>query len=178
MDCLKKYHSFFVVAILFSLIASCTSQHKKENGKIVESSNTIAMTEKPQFKVNKSEEEWKKELSSEQYYVLREAGTERPFTGKFNMHFENGIYTCGACGEELFSSDSKFDGHCGWPSFDKEIEKDKIIERIDTSHGMKRTEILCGNCGSHLGHVFDDGPTQTGLRYCVNSLSLDFKQKK
>lgn len=178
MDCLKKYHSFFVAAMLFSLIASCTSQHKKDEGKKIESSTTIAMNEKPQFKVNKSEEEWKKELSSEEYYVLREAGTERPFTGKFNMHFENGVYTCAACDEELFSSGSKFDGHCGWPSFDKEIEKGQIIERIDTSHGMTRTEILCGNCGSHLGHVFDDGPTKTGLRYCVNSLSLDFKPQK
>ncbi|WP_286475191.1 MULTISPECIES: peptide-methionine (R)-S-oxide reductase MsrB [Empedobacter] len=136
------------------------------------------MNEKTQFKINKSDEEWKKELSSEEYYVLREAGTERPFTGKFNMHFENGIYTCNACGEELFSSSSKFDGHCGWPSFDKEIKEGKIVERVDTSHGMKRTEILCGNCGSHLGHVFDDGPTETGLRYCVNSLSLDFKPVK
>jgi len=161
-----------------SLMAACTSQHKKEDAKVEQPSNTVTMNEKPQFNINKSNEEWKKELSSEEYYVLREAGTERPFTGKFNMHFENGIYTCNACGEELFSSSSKFDGHCGWPSFDKEIKEGKIVERVDTSHGMKRTEILCGNCGSHLGHVFDDGPTETGLRYCVNSLSLDFKPVK
>ena len=178
MDCLKKYTSFFVVGLIMSLMAACTSQHKKEDAKVEQPSNTIAMNEKTQFKINKSDEEWKKELSSEEYYVLREAGTERPFTGKFNMHFENGIYTCNACGEELFSSSSKFDGHCGWPSFDKEIKEGKIVERVDTSHGMKRTEILCGNCGSHLGHVFDDGPTETGLRYCVNSLSLDFKPVK
>ena len=178
MDCLKKYTSFFVVGLILSLMAACTSQHKKEDAKVEQPSNTIAMNEKTQFKINKSDEEWKKELSSEEYYVLREAGTERPFTGKFNMHFENGIYTCNACGEELFSSSSKFDGHCGWPSFDKEIKEGKIVERVDTSHGMKRTEILCGNCGSHLGHVFDDGPTETGLRYCVNSLSLDFKPVK
>lgn len=178
MDCLKKYTSFFVVGLILSLMASCTSQHKKEDAKVEQPSNTVTMNEKPQFNINKSNEEWKKELSSEEYYVLREAGTERPFTGKFNMHFENGIYTCNACGEELFSSSSKFDGHCGWPSFDKEIKEGKIVERVDTSHGMKRTEILCGNCGSHLGHVFDDGPTETGLRYCVNSLSLDFKPVK
>ncbi|MBW1618508.1 peptide-methionine (R)-S-oxide reductase MsrB [Empedobacter falsenii] len=178
MDCLKKYTSFFVVGLILSLMAACTSQHKKEDAKVEQPSNTVTMNEKPQFNINKSNEEWKKELSSEEYYVLREAGTERPFTGKFNMHFENGIYTCNACGEELFSSSSKFDGHCGWPSFDKEIKEGKIVERVDTSHGMKRTEILCGNCGSHLGHVFDDGPTETGLRYCVNSLSLDFKPVK
>lgn len=128
------------------------------------------------FNVEKSEEEWKKQLSPEQYNVLRQAATERPFTGKYNLHFEEGIYSCGACGEPLFSSDSKFDGHCGWPSFDKEIKEGKILEKVDTSHGMIRTEILCANCGSHLGHVFDDGPTETGLRYCVNSLSLEFDE--
>lgn len=127
------------------------------------------------FKIQKSETEWKAELSPEQYHVLREAGTERPFSGKYNMHFEKGIYSCGACGAELFTSESKFDGHCGWPSFDKEIKEGRILERVDNSHGMIRTEILCANCGGHLGHVFDDGPTETGLRYCVNSLSLDFK---
>lgn len=178
MDCLKKYNSFIVVALLVNFSVSCTSQHKKDEQKVEQPQNTIAMNEKPQFKVNKTEEEWKKKLTSEEYYVLREAGTERPFTGKFNMHFENGIYTCAACNEELFSSESKFDGHCGWPSFDKEIATGKIVERVDSSHGMIRTEILCGNCGSHLGHVFDDGPTQTGLRYCINSLSLDFKPQK
>ncbi len=124
----------------------------------------------------KSAEEWKKELTPEQYAVLREAGTERPFSGKFNMHFEEGTYRCGGCNEPLFTSDSKFDAHCGWPSFDREIEKGKIVEKLDKSHGMLRTEILCAKCGSHLGHVFDDGPTETGLRYCVNSLSLKFEK--
>ncbi|MFA7687504.1 MAG: peptide-methionine (R)-S-oxide reductase MsrB [Moheibacter sp.] len=130
-----------------------------------------------QFEIMKSAEEWKKELTPEQYAVLREAGTERPFSGKFNMHFEEGTYRCGGCNEPLFTSDSKFDAHCGWPSFDREIEKGKIVEKLDKSHGMLRTEILCAKCGSHLGHVFDDGPTETGLRYCVNSLSLDFESK-
>lgn len=133
--------------------------------------------EKPhQFNVQKSEQEWKEQLSPDQYIVLRQAGTERPFTGEYNMHFENGIYVCAGCGEELFDSSSKFNSHCGWPSFDQEIEAGKIVEVRDESHGMIRTEILCGNCGGHLGHVFDDGPTETGLRYCVNSLSLDFKK--
>jgi peptide-methionine (R)-S-oxide reductase len=126
------------------------------------------------FKINKSEEEWKKELSPEAYFVLRQKGTERPFSGEYNMHFEEGVYTCRACGEALFTSDSKFDSHCGWPSFDAEIPGGKILKIRDTSHGMIRTEIVCAACGGHLGHVFDDGPTETGIRYCVNSLSIGF----
>ena len=126
-------------------------------------------------KVIKTEEEWKKILSPEQYKVLREKGTERPFTGEYNLHHENGIYTCGACGNELFTSDMKFDSGCGWPSFEREIEGNKIDTIRDISFGMIRKEIVCNKCGSHLGHVFDDGPTDTGLRYCVNSLSLNFK---
>jgi peptide-methionine (R)-S-oxide reductase len=126
------------------------------------------------FKINKSEEEWKKELSPEAYFVLRQKGTERPFSGEYNMHFEEGVYTCRACGEALFTSDSKFDSHCGWPSFDAEIPGGKILKIRDTSHGMIRTEIVCAACGGHLGHVFDDGPTATGIRYCVNSLSIGF----
>lgn len=151
---------------LFTFI-SCSKNNLKEN--------KMDNLNQNKFNVQKTEAEWKDELSPEQYAILRKAGTERPFTGQYNMHFEEGIYKCGACGEPLFTSESKFDGHCGWPSFDKEIEEGKILEVKDTSHGMIRTEILCANCGSHLGHVFDDGPTETGLRYCVNSLSLDFE---
>ncbi len=121
--------------------------------------------------------DWKKELSEEEYRVMREKGTERPFTGKFNIHNENGIYTCKGCNEELFSSESKFDAGCGWPSFDNEIKKGKIKEILDKTHGMIRTEIVCANCESHLGHVFNDGPTESTLRYCVNSVSLDFSQE-
>ena len=178
MDWVIRKCSFLINIVIMSFfLNSCTSLFKKDEP-IKVTTNTITMDNNPKFNVNKSDEEWQKELSPEQYYVMREAGTERPFTGKFNMHFEDGVYTCGACGEELFTSSSKFDGHCGWPSFDKEIVEGKIVEHVDTSHGMKRTEILCGNCGSHLGHVFDDGPTETGLRYCVNSLSLDFKPEE
>ncbi len=130
------------------------------------------------MEINKSEKEWKDKLSPEQYHVLREKGTEQPFTGKFYLNKEKGIYVCGACGNELFTSDMKFDSGCGWPSFDKEIEGGKIKVNKDTSHGMIRTEITCGQCGSHLGHLFDDGPTETGLRYCVNSVSLDFKKEQ
>ncbi len=122
----------------------------------------------------KSDAEWKQQLTAEQYYVLREKGTERPFTGKLLMNKENGVYKCAGCGAVLFSSGSKFDSHCGWPSFDREIAEGKINKHRDTSHGMTRIEITCAKCGGHLGHVFDDGPTDTGLRYCVNSLSLEF----
>jgi len=160
----------FIFAISVCLLTiSCSQSQIKETPKMENQNKT-------HFQVQKSEEEWKKELTPEQYAVLREAATERPHSGKYNMHYEDGIYKCGACGEPLFTSESKFDGHCGWPSFDKEIEDGKIIEKVDTSHGMVRTEILCAKCGSHLGHVFDDGPTETGLRYCVNSLSLDFEE--
>jgi len=129
------------------------------------------------MEINKTDEEWKKELSPEQYHVMREKGTERPFTGKYYLNTEKGLYICAACGNELFTSDMKFDSGCGWPSFDREIEGGKVLTKKDTSHGMIRTEILCGRCGSHLGHLFDDGPTETGARYCVNSLSLDFQKK-
>jgi len=125
--------------------------------------------------IPRTEEEWKKILTPEQYHVLREKGTDAPFTGKLTYNKEKGNYYCAACGNELFTSDMKFQSECGWPSFDKEIEGGKIKTVTDTSHGMVRTEILCAKCGSHLGHLFDDGPTKTGLRYCVNSTSLDFK---
>lgn len=124
--------------------------------------------------VVKTNDDWRKQLSSDQYYVLREKGTERPFTGKYLYNKDKGVYTCAGCGAELFKSDQKFDSHCGWPSFDDMIPGAVKTQR-DSSHGMVRTEILCAKCGGHLGHVFDDGPTETGLRYCVNSLSLDFK---
>jgi methionine-R-sulfoxide reductase len=110
--------------------------------------------------------------------VLREKGTEAPFSGKYYRNEEKGVYVCGGCGSELFTSDMKFDAHCGWPSFDREIAGGKINTHIDSSHGMIRTEITCAKCGGHLGHLFDDGPTETGQRYCVNSLSLDFKKEE
>ena len=127
-----------------------------------------------QFPFQKSESQWKNDLSEEEYRVLRQKGTELPHSGTYNLLFEEGTYKCNGCGEELFSSDSKFNAHCGWPAFDQEISEGKITEIEDRSHGMIRTEILCSNCGSHLGHVFNDGPTDTGVRYCVNSVSLDF----
>ena len=128
------------------------------------------------YPIQKTEEEWLKELGPERYRILREKGTERPFSGAYNLTTEKGVYACGACKTPLFDSSSKFDSGCGWPSFDESIEGS--VEYVkDTSHGMIRTEILCANCGSHLGHVFNDGPTETGQRYCVNSLSVDLEKK-
>ncbi|MCW5520768.1 peptide-methionine (R)-S-oxide reductase MsrB [Aureitalea sp. L0-47] len=134
------------------------------------------MAEK-QYPIHKTEEEWLEELGPERYRILRLKGTERPFTGEYNLKYDKGLYACGACKTQLFDSSSKFDSGCGWPSFDQAIEG--TVEYIrDTTHGMIRTEILCANCGSHLGHVFNDGPTATGQRYCVNSLSVDFEEKE
>lgn len=124
------------------------------------------------YPIQKTEAEWLEELGAERYRILREKGTERAFSGTYNLTAEKGTYTCGACHTPLFKSNSKFDSGCGWPSFDESI--DGAVEYVkDTTHGMIRTEILCSSCGSHLGHVFNDGPTQTGQRYCVNSLSVD-----
>jgi len=125
------------------------------------------------YTIEKSDEEWKDQLTEEQYRILRQKGTEVPHTGKYNLHFDDGAYECAACNAKLFGSEAKFKSNCGWPSFDQAIEGS--IEFIkDTTFGMIRTEILCANCGGHIGHVFDDGPTETGERFCVNSASIDF----
>ena len=126
-------------------------------------------------KIQKSEEEWKEELTDAQYTILRKKGTERPFTGAYNMHFENGTYHCAGCDTPLSESHTKFDAGCGWPSFDASI-KGNVTYILDKSHGMIRTEIVCSSCNGHLGHVFNDGPTATRTRYCVNSISIDFKK--
>ena len=126
----------------------------------------------------KSEEEWKKKLSQEQYNILREKGTEMPFTGKYIHNKNKGTYHCAACGAELFSSDAKFDSGTGWPSFDRPENRKNVELKKDFSHGMIRAEVICKKCGGHLGHVFNDGPTETGQRYCINSCALDFKEKK
>jgi peptide-methionine (R)-S-oxide reductase len=129
------------------------------------------------YPFNKSEDAWRKLLSQEEYRVLREQGTEYPHSGAYNSHYEKGTYNCRGCNQPLYASDSKFDSGCGWPSYDQSIEG-AIEYRKDSSHGMVRVEIVCSNCGGHQGHVFDDGPTASGKRYCVNSASISFEAKK
>lgn len=159
----------FMLTILFSL-ASCQGQDKKISEK-----NTKAKTSAVS---QKTDAEWKAKLTPEQYQVLREKGTERAFTGEYWNTFEKGKYVCAACGQTLFNSDSKFESDCGWPSFDKAI-KGAVIYKKDSSYGMNRTEVLCSNCQSHLGHVFDDGPKETtGERFCTNSVSIKFVASK
>ncbi|WMW78867.1 peptide-methionine (R)-S-oxide reductase MsrB [Flavobacterium sp. 20NA77.7] len=130
------------------------------------------------FEITKTPAEWKAQLSEEAYAVLREKATERPFTGTYDKHFEKGMYVCAGCENPLFSSDTKFDSHCGWPSFDAALKGSVIYEK-DNSYGMQRVEVMCAKCGGHLGHVFDDGPEETtGMRFCTNSVSIKFIPKK
>jgi peptide-methionine (R)-S-oxide reductase len=129
-------------------------------------------------KLSVANDEWKKILPADVYHIAREKGTERAFTGKFWNHKEGGTYYCAACGNPLFNSNGKFESSCGWPSFFEPINKDSVIYEPDNSYGMKRTEVMCGRCEAHLGHIFDDGPPPTGLRYCINSVILDFEKAK
>jgi peptide-methionine (R)-S-oxide reductase len=127
-------------------------------------------------KIERSNDEWKKILPANVFHILRESGTEPPFSGKYAAHKKKGTYVCSGCGNKLFDSSTKFDSGSGWPSFWKPVSDEAIDTKDDYSHGMERTEVLCARCGGHLGHVFDDGPPPTGLRYCINSLALGFEE--
>jgi peptide-methionine (R)-S-oxide reductase len=178
MKLLSKYVVFLLMA---GLLQQCSySQNSPVNSKSTTMDST--KNENPVYsktdtaKVDMSEAEWKKILPQDVFYIARMKGTERPWTSKYEKFDEVGTYYCAACGNALFKSDTKFESGCGWPSFYEPISKTSIIYTPDNSHGMQRTEVQCGRCEAHLGHVFDDGPPPTGLRYCINGVILDFEK--
>ncbi len=175
----SKY--FYSLLILFTIaVQGCYSQNtSSKKNTAMDTSNqkkNPVYSNTDTSKVVMSDDEWKKMLSPEVYYVARQKGTERPFTSKYETSHEVGTYYCAVCGNALFKSDTKFESGCGWPSFYEPISKTSIIYAPDNSYGMQRTEVMCGRCKSHLGHVFEDGPPPTGLRYCINGVVLDFKK--
>ncbi len=170
-----------IMAVAMGLVAflspSCSAQEQKTK-QVMDNDKHSYYSRKDTSRLVLSNEEWKRVLSPEVYRIAREKGTERPFTSKFETSKEVGTYYCAACGNTLFKSDTKFESGCGWPSFYEPVAKSAIIYSPDNSHGMRRTEVMCGRCKAHLGHVFDDGPPPTGLRYCINGVILDFEKAK
>jgi len=179
---LQRFKVFVVVGLAISAGYAVSLAQQSDKAKTTEKSTKKVkkVTEKTDTKsvetVTKSDEEWRKTLTPEQYHVLREKGTERAFTGKFWNHHEDGTYTCAGCGTTLFTSKTKFDSGCGWPSFYDSIDHSRINLHDDYTLGMHRIEVTCKKCGGHLGHVFPDGPNPTGQRYCINSASINFKK--
>jgi len=172
---------FLTIALIAATCQQCSySQSSSNKNKMDSTEKKSAESKNPVYsktdtsKVVKTEEEWKKILPKDVYYVARQKGTERPWTSKYENFYEKGTYYCAACGNPLFKSDTKFDSGCGWPSFYEPISKSSIIYTPDNTHGMTRTETQCGRCKAHLGHVFEDGPPPTGLRFCINGVVLDF----
>lgn len=178
---MKKTLQTLLVLFLVSCFQQCSYSQSSNTKKIAmdnsKKDNTV-YSRTDSSKVSLSEEEWKKILPQDVYYISRQKGTERPWTSKFEHSTEVGTYYCAACGNALFKSDTKFESGCGWPSFYEPISKGSIIYAPDNTHGMTRTEVMCGRCKGHLGHVFEDGPPPTGLRYCINGVVLDFEKAK
>lgn len=168
-----------IILSLSILVSNCTySQQEPKNKNMEDQKKSDVYSRTDTSKVNLTNEDWKGRLSPEVYNIAREKGTEYAFTGKYWNSKEAGTYYCAACGNPLFVSDAKFESSCGWPSFFEPITKGSVIYAPDNTHGMHRTEVMCGRCKAHLGHVFDDGPPPTGLRYCINSVILDFDKAK
>lgn len=156
-------HIFIILTTVLFAFTACSQNTKEESA-----------ADEKQFEISKTEDEWRAQLTNEEYEVLREKGTERAFTGDLLDNKEEGTYICAACEFPLFESETKFKSGTGWPSFYAYVGDTNVVEVVDRSYGMVRTEVVCGRCGGHLGHVFEDGPQPTGLRYCINSVSLDF----
>jgi peptide-methionine (R)-S-oxide reductase len=176
MNCMK----FFLLMITLPMFSNCSNaqQQPPQKIKMDTTKKTSVYNRNDTSRVVLSDAEWKKQLTPDQYYIARQKGTERPWSSQFESLKDTGTYYCAACGNKLFTSDTKFESGCGWPSFYEPASKLAIIYTPDNSHGMERTEVQCGRCKAHLGHVFEDGPPPTGLRYCINGVILDFEKAR